>query len=153
MNLADLIGDMRSGSRSRASRRYSGRVQPDGFAPYKRRMRREERAVSPDNVVLRVRAEKHKPRADLTFWEEALVERMKAAGYKLVDDPSPLQIGWQEAFMLEMNAPLGVDDFTYLVVVVPDGRRLIIAEAAGEITRFAARRDAIIAAIQEQLVP
>ena len=148
VNLADLVEDFRYSNLARGTRRFKGDLAPEGFAPYQKKMRREERAVSPDDVVVRVRAERHKPDATLAYWEEALTERMTAAGYKLVGEAQRIQVGGQEGTLLEMNAPFGTDDYTYLIVVVPDGGRLVIAEAAGEITRFAKRRDAIVAAFQ-----
>lgn len=148
VNLADLVEDFRYSRAPRGTRRHKGTIQPSGFAPYQKKMRREERAVSPDDVLVRVRAEKHKPQADLDFWEEALTERMTAAGYKLIGEAQRITVGGQPGALLEMNAPFGADDYTYLVVIVPSGNRLLIAEAAGEISRFAARRQAILDAIQ-----
>lgn len=147
MNLADLTAAFHNGYGSSAAKRYRGDVAPDGFAPYKK-PKRERRAVSPDDVLFRVRAEKHKPPATLDFWEEALLERMSDAGYTQVGDPNRVTVDGVEGSMVEFTAPLGTDDYTYLVGIFPNGKKLIVAEAAGEITRFAARRDAIVTAIQ-----
>ncbi len=144
LNLADLIDDFHNGARSSASRRTTLAPVPDGFAPY--RMRRESRAVSPDDVLLRVRAERHRPRADLTFWEEAVRGRMIAAGYQEVSHQRITADGG-EGMLLELTAPLGTDDYTYLLAVFLRGGKIIVVEAAGEITRFAERRAEIIAAI------
>ncbi|MEL6349557.1 MAG: DUF4349 domain-containing protein, partial [Myxococcota bacterium] len=126
MNLTDIMEAFHNGYNSRASKRYNGAPVPDGFAPY-RWPRREDRAVSPDDIVFRVRAEKHKPKADLGFWEEALLERMAAAGYQPAGDPKRLTVDGVQGTMVEFNAPLGTDDYTYLVALFPNGRKLIIA--------------------------
>ncbi|MFT4976299.1 MAG: hypothetical protein ACI8S6_002195 [Myxococcota bacterium] len=145
MNLSDLMRDFHQGYSPHGSRRYTGDVAPDGFAPY--RIRREARAVSPDDVVIRVRAERHRPEADLAFWEEALQERMAAAGYRQVGEPEALTVDGVAGSLVELSAPMGVDDYTYLVAIFPHGRKLIIAEAAGEIATFEEREEAVRAAI------
>lgn len=145
MNLSDLIQDFNGGYRPHGSKRYGGKIAPDGFAPYK--MRREARAVSPDGVVMRVRAEKHRPQADLPFWEEALLERMAAAGYRKAGDPERITVDGAEGSLVVFNAPMGVDDYTYMVAIFPRGRKLIIAEAAGEIATFDEHEEAVRAAI------
>lgn len=145
MNLADLVQDFNGGYRPHGSKRYGGKIDPEGFAPYK--IRREARAVSPDGVVMRVRAERHRPQADLPFWEEALLERMAAAGYRKAGDPEPITVDGQAGTLVTFNAPMGVDDYTYMVAIFPHGRKLIIAEAAGEIATFDEHEDAVRAAI------
>ena len=149
LNLADLIEDFHHGMSSRAAKRSSGHSAPDGFAPY--RVRREFRAVSPDDVLYRVRAEKHKPEADLDFWEEAVRGRMAEAGYREVSQER-LEIEGQPGVLLEFTAPYGSDDYTYLVGFVPSGRTITVVEAAGEISRFEARRGEIRAAFTAEAV-
>jgi hypothetical protein len=145
MNLTNMLGDFEYGASPRGTRRYREGIVADGFAPYT--MRREARAVSPDNVLLRVRAEKHRPEADLAFWQEALLERMVAAGYRQAGDPEPITVDGVQGALVTFNAPVGVDDYAYMVGIFPDGKRLYIVEAAGEISRFEPRREAIEAAV------
>lgn len=143
LNLADLIEDFHYGMSSRAAKRSSGHSAPDGFAPY--RVRREFRAVSPDDVLYRARAEKHKPEADLDFWEEAVRGRMAEAGYREVSQER-LDIEGLPGVLLEFTAPHGTDDYTYLVGFVPSGSTITVIEAAGEVSRFEARRAEVRAA-------
>ncbi|MFT5683994.1 MAG: hypothetical protein ACI8RZ_004929 [Myxococcota bacterium] len=143
LNLADIVEDFHTGSRSTAARRTSSSATPDGFAPYK--IRREHRAVSPDDVMFRVRAERHKPKADLDFWEEAVLKRMTEAGYRSVKKQR-VTIDGQPGVLLEYTAPYGTDDYTYLLGFTIQGGKVIVFESAGEISRFEARRGEILAA-------
>lgn len=113
---------------------------PEGFAPYRHT---RDGAVSPDGVVFRVVTERNKPKADLAFWAEALKRRQENAGYLIVEE-GPLGEGAAQGWMLEMEAPWGPADYTYLVAIFVDGRKLHIVEAAGEVKRFQARRAAIL---------
>jgi hypothetical protein len=54
----------------------------------------------------------------------------------------------QPGYLLELTAPLGEEDYTYLTAVFVRGKKIVIAEAAGEVTDLDSRRDAILAAIQ-----
>lgn len=143
VNLSDIIDNFRSGWRGR---RLSGVsvTAPEGFAPYDKP--RPFRAVSPDGILFQVRAVKHKPEATLAFWKEALKKRMSDAGYTFVAE-SDLQAGDTPGYLIELAAPMGAEDDSYWVAIFPDGRRLVIAEAAGEAGRFQARAEAIRGAI------
>jgi len=142
MNVADLLRDFEYGWRARRS---GARVPvPEGFAPWRRTGRFQ--AVSPDDVVFRVRTAKNKPRADLGYWQEALRNRMTDAGYKLLSE-SEVKAGDHPGVLLELGAASGEQDQIYLVAVFVDGRKLVIAEASGEATRFRPRKDAVVAAI------
>lgn len=145
LNLADLQDAFRSG---RLSHRSCGvyAVAPDGFAAGRRA--RRFNAVSPDDVVMRVRRAKNRPRADLAFWKEAMRTRMTEAGYRVVAE-GEASAGEARGALLELSAPDGAQDAAYLVVVFVDGRRLVVVEAAGEVGRFAKRREAILGAIGE----
>lgn len=117
-------------------------VTPAGFSAW--RKTRRFRAASPDGVLYRVRSEKHKPRADLDFWKEAVRERMVAAGYTVVAETDAAG-----GARIELVSPLGQEDWTYLIQFFDDGNRLVIAEAAGEVSHFEEHRDAIVAAMEK----
>ncbi len=142
VNLTDLLNDLRWGVRRGAG--PSG-VLPAGFAPY--RSKHAWRAASPDGVVYRERSERHKPKADLTFWREALKNRMLSAGYQLVDE-GELTRGATPGAWIELTAPVGPVDYRYIVAIFPEGRRLRIIEAAGDTVPYTARREALLAAIR-----
>lgn len=149
LNLADLIDDFHYGYPSSSARRTRSVITPESFAPY--RVRREHRAVSPDDVMFRVRAERHTPRAGLDFWEEAVVKRMAEAGYRAVK-AERVTIGGQAGVLLEYTAPYGTDDYTYLLGFSVQGGKVLVVEAAGEVTRFEARRSEIRAALIAEAV-
>ncbi|MFZ5477121.1 MAG: DUF4349 domain-containing protein [Myxococcota bacterium] len=140
MNVGDLQEAFRSGDLTHDSRGVEA-TAPDGFAPYPKA--RRFAATSPDGVVYRVRTAKNEPEADLAFWREALTTRMKEAGYTVVSE-GELDGG----AYLELSAANGPRDDAYLIGIFVAGRKIVIAEAAGEVTRFAARRDAVLAAMK-----
>ncbi len=146
LNLADLLYDFQYGTRGEGPRYWGHPATPEGFSAY--RGGREHRAVSPDEVVFRVRAVRHDPPADLSFWTEAVRVRMEEAGYRLVRE-EVLSAGGVPGGLIELSAPYGQTDYSYLIAFFPAGRRLVIAEAAGAITDFEARRDAVRSAILE----
>ena len=114
---------------------------PKGFSAW--RKTGKFRAASPDGVLYRVRSVKHKPKADLAFWKEAVRERMVAAGYKVVSETDAAG-----GARIELVSPLGQEDWSYLIQFFVAGNRLIIAEAAGEVTAFDGHRDAIVRAME-----
>lgn len=143
LNLMDLVGDFRwLDGRGNTSSFLP--APPEGFAPYD--SKKLYRAVSPDGVVFRVRAAEHEPEADLAFWKEAMHKRMEEAGYNFLSE-AELDASGTPGTLLELTAPYGTDDYTYLLAVFPAGKELVIVEAAGEVSRFDARKDAILAAI------
>jgi hypothetical protein len=117
----------------------SGFAVYDGFGPL--------RAVSPDGVLYRVRSEDNEPLADLEFWRQALRRHMVDAGYRLLDE-GDVEADGVNGYLLELAAPLGEQDYAYLVALFVVGDELILAEAAGEVTRFQARREAIVEAVR-----
>lgn len=118
---------------------------PEGFAVYDDPW--EFRAVSPDGVIYRVRSEPNEPEADLAFWSEALKKRMTDAGYAFTAD-AEIAAGSEPGYLLELAAPVGQQDYTYAVALFVRQGDLVLVEVAGEVTRFAARRDAVLAAIE-----
>ena len=103
------------------------------------------RAVTPDGVVNRVHRVPNEPEADLDFWREALRVHMERSGYKVVAD-GDLE-STPAGYWLELAAPMGTEDHTYVIGVVVDGKQLVVAESAGEVARFTAYRDAVLTAM------
>ena len=119
---------------------------PAGFAPYSSRC--TFRAASPDGAIYRVKSVKNKPQAGLPFWSEAVITRMKNAGYTLVDTSSIVVQG-HDASLIELAAPLGSEDQTYLIAVIYGPKRLTIVEAACEVSKFQKWKTEIIEAIKK----
>lgn len=107
------------------------------------------KAVSPDGVVFRIKTEPNEPRAELSFWKEALKKRMLDVGYVFVREDD-IAAGPNNGYLLELAAPMGVKDYAYLIAVFIDTQedKLVVIESAGEIIRFNSRREDIVAAIQ-----
>ncbi len=118
---------------------------PEGFARYTETG--EFKAVSPERVVFRVRSEDNRPRADLPFWKEALKKRMLDAGYIFLRE-APVTADSDPGYLLELTAPYGQQDFTYLTAVFVRPEKIVIVGAAGEVTDLAGRREAILEAIK-----
>jgi hypothetical protein len=118
---------------------------PEGFAAFDDWG--QFRAVSADGVMYRVRAEDNEPEAKLEFWKEALKNRMKDAGYAFVAEEDIK--GKSPGYLLELAAPVGEQDYSYMVAVFVRGGDIIVAEASGEVTHFAGRRGAVVAALSK----
>ena len=146
LDLITLVTDFEYGWSAWGPRLRLAAEAPEGLSAY--RGRRELKAVSPDGVLYRVRAARHRPSADLAFWEEALETRMASAGYRVVSTERVQSDSLGEGAVIELGAPLGPDDATYIVGVFVDGRRLILVEAAGEVSRVEARREALLTAVR-----
>ena len=147
LNLEDVVNDFRAPAPWWTTRATA--AAPAGFSAW--HDHRRFRAVSPDGVMYRVRTTRHKPAATLAFWKEALRERMEAAGYRVTSETERTAGGVAGSWLV-LQAPLGTADYTYAVGVFPTPQQLILVEAAGEISDYAARADAIAAAVG-QLAP
>ncbi len=143
LDVQDLVGSMRDERPDHRTRGVTVPEPPAGFSAWRGR---RYRAASPEGLVFRVRTEKHEPRAELAFWQEAVRSRMEAAGYTVVAE-STIEGAGTTGGLLELAAPMGTEDWTYLLAFFPSGRRMVVAEAAGEVSTFAPARDAVLAAI------
>jgi len=122
-------------------------THPEGFAPYQQEFRAQDyKAVSPEGVTWRIHHEKHTPMADLQFWKDAVRKRMGDAGYNITDSAFFKAQG-QSGFAFELAAPLGQEDFRYLVGAVPLGTSLIVIEAAGPSEAYLHRKVKILEAL------
>jgi hypothetical protein len=125
--------------------RLEVRAPPEGFSAWDDK--RGYRAISADGVVFRIRRVEHEPEGELAFWRDAARERMVAAGYELLGEG--LLEGRDDAAWLDLAAPIGDQDWGYLVAFYPRGEDLVIAEAVGEVRALDARKDALLAAMSD----
>lgn len=121
-------------------------VAPKGFAVYTNEY--EYRTVSPDGVLYRVRHVQNKPFADLGFWHEALKKRMVDAGYRLLTDTT-YETDNSKRVLLELAAPVGNNDYLYLIDIQTCRKKIVIIEATGEAALLEARKPAIYKAMKE----
>ncbi len=119
---------------------------PPGFSAWKDQ--RRFRATSPDGILVRVRTEKHEPEADIVFWTEAARERMTAAGYTVMGTED-ISASGAPGTLLDLAAPVGTEDWTYLIAFVPAARKILVVEIAGEVATIVPQRHAIVAWIRE----
>lgn len=145
LNVEDVIEGLQTDRPDWRTRRVTPAV-PDGFSRWRRKG--SYRAASPDGVLVRVRSAKHKPRADLAFWQEAVRERMVRAGYK-VQAEDELEVDGVAGSLIEVAAPRGTEDWSYVIAVFPRGRKIVLFEAAGEVSTLEGRRDAITRALKD----
>jgi len=120
---------------------------PDGFATYKGN--RPYRAVSSDGVVYRVRTESDNSDATMSFWREALKKRMTDAGYSFLREGDVKAANADDGYLLEVTAPYGLRDYTYLMAVFKRGKHLVLVESSGEVTTFEKHRPAVLAAVEK----
>jgi len=142
MNVNDMLRNFEWGVR--ASRSKATVPTPEGFAAWRKHGRFQ--AVSPDEVLFRVRTAKNKPAAELSYWREALRNRMTDAGYTVLSE-SDIAASGHPGVLMELGAANGEQDQTYLVAIFVSGSTLVIAEATAEATRMRDHREALIAAI------
>ena len=143
VDLALVLADFRGGRVSEKAC-VADVVIPDGFAAFK--VKKHIAAVSPDDVVFRVRTLRNKPPADLPFWTEALRTRLVQAGYTLLSE-GELPAANAKGHLLELVAPDGQKDARWMIGLFVDGRDIVVVEAAGEASKAMARREAILTAI------
>lgn len=105
------------------------------------------RALTPEGVIYRVRQADNEPKAGLAFWRQATKRRMQEAGYVYVGEQSVKAAG-VPGYLLELAAPFGEKDFSYLVAVFVRDDDLTLVEVTGEVAHVRARRDAVLRAIE-----
>ncbi len=144
LNVADLLDDLRAGRRS--DRSAARAVAPEGFAPYRKTGRFQ--ALSPDGVVYRVRSMRHKPKASLDFWKEALRERMVGAGYTLVREQDLEGSGGQPGVLLAFRDEI-MEWIATRAEAQPQAAKvwLEMAKLSGDAEALAPRRDALLKAL------
>ena len=143
LNLADILAAFQRGNGGGYSPGAT-MPAPEGFAPYSRPARFA--AVSPDDVKLRLRIFRNKPKADLEFWKEAVRIRFAQAGYRVVGVEDLVATGGPLA-LIALAAPSGAHDYSYHVAIAVDGNRIIVVEMVGEAARFEAHQAAMRTAL------
>jgi hypothetical protein len=124
-------------------------VRVNGFALVEERG--DERVyVSPEGFYCRFHAEENYPAKDLSFWRDALSNKMDVCGYTRLFEESPGAAGPAICY-LEWGAPYGSEDYVYATALSVKGNRLYIGEAAGELSMFQAYRAPIMSAFREMV--
>lgn len=118
---------------------------PQGFAAYQ--SAKKQAAISPEGIVYAIRHEKNEPMADLSFWKKAMKKRLLETGYIFVAE-SDLQGQKQQGYLLELAAPVGKEDFAWIIALYVQGKQLHIIQASGEEKKLKQHRKAILDAAQ-----
>ena len=120
---------------------------PEHFSAYDKQQN-ITKAISADGVVYRVRTLPLKE-GDVAFWKAALKTRMvEDAGYHFVSEQD-LIVDGLSGYLIELQAPMGPDDFSYLIAIFKQKQEIIIIESAAEILAFEQHKQSILAAIKE----
>lgn len=143
LDAAQMLSDVQEGWRAAPS--ASRAVAPAGFAPFSGARRFQ--ALSASGVVYRVRSARHRPKAALSFWREAVAERMVAAGYTLVEERAVAAASGEPGVVFHFTAAHGERDLTYLLGIFV-GRRVVLAEAVGEAEATKEHTPALYAAME-----
>ena len=96
----------------------------------------------------------NEPRQDLGFWAEALRAHLAKEGYRPSGEPQgfrttvPGNRAPLEGRLFEWTMPYGAETWSYLTAVLVAGKRILVAEAAGERAVYAKHRAAVLASLQ-----
>ncbi|MBK9576150.1 MAG: hypothetical protein IPK50_23490 [Fibrobacterota bacterium] len=114
---------------------------PAGFASFEATSDKSV-AVSPDELVWRVRMLDDQPVADLAFWKASLRHHLEQHGH-LVVDSFPLRWEGLPAAGYETRLTVEGRESSYLVATSPRGKKILVAEAGGPSKSFAQHRSAL----------
>lgn len=95
------------------------------------------RAVNADGVVLGVREVDNDPHGTLTFWTDAIRNRLRTVrGYALVEERSVKAATGQTGHQLLLGRDEGSQTYDYWVTVFVTERRVLVVEAGGRREEF-----------------
>jgi hypothetical protein len=106
--------------------------------------------LSPEGFYYQVHIEENYPLKDFQFWYAALKKKMDIAGYTPLFE-EVLSTGGNMRCYMEWGAPYGNEDYVYMINLIVCGNKLIIGEAAGEITQFQKYRSPIIESLKTKV--
>jgi len=114
---------------------------PAKFAKLADSERYEQRATSPQGVVIAVRKIKLAEPATLAFWSEAVSLRLRGGqGYALLGEKDVKAKSGHSGKLLYFGRDQNGHTFDYWVAVFPDHKRLYLLEAGGRRDRFEAAK-------------
>lgn len=114
---------------------------PAGFANFPANGEKSV-ALSPDEVVWRVRLLDDQPVADLAFWKASLRHHLEEHGH-LVVDSFPLTWEGKSAWGYETRQTVDGQESSYLVAASPRQEKILVAEAGGPSASFSRHRAAL----------
>jgi hypothetical protein len=121
---------------------------PEGFAEAQPGRGAAYRALSPEGVLYRIRLFRNEPEKPLGFWGEALKNHLVQEGYRLNGEGRPFQAGETAGTAFEWVVPFGTESYLYLTAVLVNGRRIVVAEAAGPYALISRYRQGLLESLQ-----
>jgi len=119
---------------------------PKGFVELEDQEERDYdyRAVSPDGMVLSVRALKNEPKGEMSFWTDAIANHMrKRIGYALLSKKEVTTTSGLKGTQLRFGHDRGKTPHLYYVTVFATDERIFVLEAGGTKEQVEAREEAI----------
>ncbi len=112
---------------------------PAGFVELPRQSDFDYRASTVDGVVLGVSALRHDPKADVGFWADATLRRLRLRnGYALLEQRA-VQVGGREARQLRFGHDEAGTPHIYWITLVTTDDHLFLLEAGGASAVFQSR--------------
>ncbi len=106
------------------------------------------RAVNADGVVLGVREVENDPRGTLTFWTDAIRNRLRTVrGYALVEERPVKAASGQTGHQMLLGRDEGSQPYDYWVTVFVTDDEVLVVEAGGRREEFARVQHAVRRAI------
>lgn len=122
-----------------------GVEKPEGFAEVK--TWKSYYAVSPEGVLFRVRYVKNYPVKEINFWQEAVKIHLEREGYELIKEEE-FDAGGKKGVFFEWGAPYGHENYVYMTAIAVFGKRISIAEAAGELSLYQKYKEALVSSLK-----
>lgn len=106
------------------------------------------RAVNADGVVLGVREVDNDPRGTLTFWTDAIRNRLRTVrGYALLDERQVKAASGHTGYQMLLGRDEGSQTYDYWVTVFVTDDQVLVVEAGGRREEFARVQSAVRRAI------
>ncbi len=120
---------------------------PDGFAHVEGEY--DDRVASANGVVIATRAVKNDPKANLDFWTQAIDLRLRTHGYEPSEQPQEIKsdtgIPGRSLHYVFFD---GTRKNRYFVDVYATDRRILLVEAAGDVSDFDANLPKVVATMR-----
>jgi hypothetical protein len=123
--------------------------KPEGFA--EKYTQSSYNAISPEGVLFRIREVKNYPEKEIGFWQKAVKAHLEKEGYKFVKEEE-FTAGSTKGMLFEWGAPYGFENYIYMTGIAVFGRKIIIAEAAGEFSLYNQYRNALLTSLTSMKV-
>jgi len=106
------------------------------------------RLITADGVRMKAREVANYPRAELTFWTDAMGRHLEARGYKKLGERCFATRKALEGCTLDFMVPRGASDWVLSETVFVHGERISLVEVAGPYERWAPLQKAIASALE-----